>query len=69
MEARLSDERVAQVEMTFFSSGGWESGCPGRVVGSGGAYLMLRFWLKRGGDRKNRWRKMKQRQRARLGSM
>jgi hypothetical protein len=69
MEARLSDERVAKVEMTFFSNGGWESSCPGRVVGSGGADLMLRFWLKRGGDGKNRWRKMKQRQRARLGSM
>jgi hypothetical protein len=39
------------------------------VVGGGGVDLMLRFWLKKGGDgTKRRW-KMKRRQRARLDSM
>jgi hypothetical protein len=39
------------------------------VVRCGGADLMLRFQLERGGDGTKRCRKMKQRQRARIGSM
>jgi hypothetical protein len=42
--------RVTKVEMAFYSSGGWESGCLRRVVSGGGADSMLRFCLKRGGD-------------------
>jgi hypothetical protein len=33
--------RVTKVEMTFFSSEGWELGCLGRVVDDGGADLIL----------------------------
>jgi hypothetical protein len=33
----------------YYSSREWESGYPGRVVGGGGADLMLQFWLERGG--------------------
>jgi hypothetical protein len=39
------------------------------VVGGGGENSMVRFQLKRGGDRTKRCRKMKYEQRARLGSM
>jgi hypothetical protein len=39
------------------------------VAGGGGTYLMLQFWLERGGDMTKRCRKMKWRQRARLGSI
>jgi hypothetical protein len=39
------------------------------VVGGGGADSMLWFRLKSGGDRMNHYWKMKQRQRARVGSM
>jgi hypothetical protein len=39
------------------------------VVGGGGADLMLWFQLNRGGNETKRCQKMKQRQRARLGSM
>jgi hypothetical protein len=39
------------------------------VAGSGGADSMLRFQLERGGDVMKRYRKMKQRQGARLGFM
>jgi hypothetical protein len=34
-------QRVAKVEMTFYSSGGWESDGPGRVAGGGGANSMF----------------------------
>jgi hypothetical protein len=34
---------VTKVEMTFYSSGGWKLGCPGRVAGGGGADSMLHF--------------------------
>jgi hypothetical protein len=61
--------RVVKVEMTFYISGGWESGGLGRVVGGGGADSMLPFWLKRGGDVMKHYQKMKQRQGARLDSM
>jgi hypothetical protein len=43
-------ERVINVEIIFYSSGGWKSGCLRRVVSGGGADSMLRFCLKRGGD-------------------
>jgi hypothetical protein len=38
---------VTKIEMTFYCSGRWESGCPGRVASSGGVDLMLQFWLER----------------------
>jgi hypothetical protein len=40
---------VTKVEMTFFSTEGWESGYSGRMVGGGGEDSMLRFQFKRGG--------------------
>jgi hypothetical protein len=55
--------RVTKVEMTFFSSEGWESGCLGRVVDGGGADLMLQFWLEMGDDGTKHCRKMKRRRR------
>jgi hypothetical protein len=45
----------------FYSSRGREADCPGRVVGSGGVDLMIRFRLEREGDGTKRCRKMKQR--------
>jgi hypothetical protein len=60
-------ERVAKVEMTFYSSGGWESGGPRRMAGGGGAESILQFWLERGGDRMKM--KMKWRQRTHLDSI
>jgi hypothetical protein len=33
---------VTNVEITFYSSRGWESGSPGRVAGGGGADSMQR---------------------------
>jgi hypothetical protein len=53
----------------FNSSGGWESGSPGRVIGGDGADSMLRFQLERGGNRKKCCRKMKRGQWTRFGSM
>jgi hypothetical protein len=53
----------------FNSSGGWEADGPERVIGGDGADSMLRFQLKRGGDRKKCCRKMKRRQRAHFDSM
>jgi hypothetical protein len=34
---------VTNVEITFYSSRGWESGSPGRVAGGGGADSMQRL--------------------------
>jgi hypothetical protein len=53
--------RVFNVEMIFYSSGGWELGGPERVACGGGADSVLQFQLKRGGDGTKRCRKMKQR--------
>jgi hypothetical protein len=53
----------------FFSIGEWELGCQGRVAGGGCADSILQFQLERGDDGINRYRKMKWRQQARLGSM
>jgi hypothetical protein len=61
--------RVIKVETTYYSSRGWESGCPGRVVGGSGADLMVQFQLKRGNDGMKHCQKMKQRQQPHLGSM
>jgi hypothetical protein len=62
--------RVDMIEMTFFySSGGWESGCPRRAAGGGGVDSMLRFQLERGDNGTKCCQKMKRGQRARLGSM
>jgi hypothetical protein len=33
----------SRLRLPFYSSGGLESGCPGRVVGLGGADSMLHF--------------------------
>jgi hypothetical protein len=53
-------ERVAKVEMTFFIAvEGGSQPVPRRVVGGGGADLMLLFRLEMGGDRTKRYRKMK----------
>jgi hypothetical protein len=41
METRLSDGRVNNVEMTFYSSGGWELDYLVRVIGGGGVNLMF----------------------------
>jgi hypothetical protein len=41
METRLSDGRVNKVEMTFYSSGGWELDHLVRVIGGGGVNLMF----------------------------
>jgi hypothetical protein len=54
-------ERVVKIVMTFYNSGGWESGTPRRVADNSGTYSMLQFWLERGGDMTKRCRKMKQR--------
>jgi hypothetical protein len=43
----------------FYNSGGWESGCPRRVAGGGGADSMLQFWFERGDDGTKHYRKMK----------
>jgi hypothetical protein len=56
---------VAKVNMTFFSSEGWESGDTGRMTG-GGVNSMLQFQLEKGGDGMKHCQKMNQRQRARL---
>jgi hypothetical protein len=48
---------------------GWESSGLRRVACEGCANSMLQFYLERGGDGTKRCRKMKPRQRARLGSM
>jgi hypothetical protein len=42
---------------------------PRRVAGGGGVDSMLQFWLERGGGEMKCYQKMKQRQRAHLGSM
>jgi hypothetical protein len=60
---------VTKVEMTFYSSGGWELDDLGRVANNGGADSILRFRLERGGDGVKRCQKMKRMQRACLGSM
>jgi hypothetical protein len=44
-------------------------GGSGRVAGGGGADLILRFQLERGGVRTNHCRMMKQRQQAHFSSM
>jgi hypothetical protein len=62
-------KRVVNVDMTLFSSRGWESGCPWRVTGDGGVNSILQFQLEMGGDGMKCYRKMKQRHRAHLGSM
>jgi hypothetical protein len=36
--------------MTFYSSGGWETGDPRRVADGDGADSMLRFQIETGGD-------------------
>jgi hypothetical protein len=61
--------RVTNIEMTFYSYGRWESDCPGRVADGSAVNSLLWFWLKRRGDRIKHCQNMKQRQRARLGSM
>jgi hypothetical protein len=54
---------------SVYSSGGWESGGPGRVTCCSSAASMVQFWLKRGGDGMKLCRKMKRRQQVHLGSM
>jgi hypothetical protein len=48
--------------VTFFSSGGWESGGMRRVAGGGGVDSMVQFQLEREGDETKCCRKIKQRQ-------
>jgi hypothetical protein len=54
--------RVAKVEMTFYSSGGWESRCLARVAEGSGADSMVQYRLKRGGIKTKHYRKIKWRQ-------
>jgi hypothetical protein len=67
-EMQLSSEKEWP-RMTYYSSGGWESGGSRRVAGCGGADSIFQFQLERGSDETKHCRKMQQRQRARLGSM
>jgi hypothetical protein len=53
----------------FYSSGGWESGGPGRVARGDSADSMFQFRLERQGDRMKHCGKMRRRQWARLDSM
>jgi hypothetical protein len=63
-------EEWPRLRCPFSSSGGWESGDPGRVANGGGADSMLQFRLERGGDWIKHCQKMKwRRQRAHPGSM
>jgi hypothetical protein len=41
-------EESPKLILYFYSSGGWESGCPGRVTGGGDADSMVRFRLGKG---------------------
>jgi hypothetical protein len=50
------------LRLTFYSSGGWESSGSGKMAHGGGADLMLRFRLKRGGDGMKYCRKIKREQ-------
>jgi hypothetical protein len=59
----------SKLRWPFYSSGGWESSCPGRVAGSSSVDSMLRFRFERGGDGTKRCWKMKRRQQAHLRSM
>jgi hypothetical protein len=71
MEMWLSDGviELSKLRWPFYNSGGWESGCLGRVADGGGVNSILRFRLERGGDGTKSCWKMKRRQRARFGSM
>jgi hypothetical protein len=62
-------ERVVNVKIIFYSSGGWESDGPDRIACGGGANSMLQFRLERRGDGEKYYRKMKQRQQSHLVSM
>jgi hypothetical protein len=59
IETRLSGEVSVKIEMTFYSSRGWESSCPERLTCGGGANSILYFQLERGDDRTKHCRKMK----------
>jgi hypothetical protein len=60
---------VINIKIIFYSSGGSESGCSGRVVDGCGVDSILQFRLERGGDGMKCCRKMKRRQRARFELM
>jgi hypothetical protein len=47
-------ERVTKIDMTFYSSGGWETDDPRKVTGGDGADSMLRFRIEMGGDETER---------------
>jgi hypothetical protein len=53
---------VTKVEMSFYSSGGWDLSGSRMVACGGGADSMFQFWLKRGGDRTKHCQKIKRRQ-------
>jgi hypothetical protein len=53
----------------FYSSEGWELSGPRRIAYDGGADSLLQFQFKRGDNGTKCYRKIKRRQRARLGSM
>jgi hypothetical protein len=54
--------RVVKVEMTFYSSRGWELGGSGMVDYGGGVNSMLQFYLERRDDGMKRCWKMKRKQ-------
>jgi hypothetical protein len=68
-EALMVWEEWSRLRWHFYSIGEWKSDDPGRVVGGGGLDSMLQFWLKRGDNVIKHCQKMKQMQRAHLGSM
>jgi hypothetical protein len=58
-----------KLRWSFYNNGWWKSGGLRKAAYGGGVYSMFQFQLERGADGTKRCRKMKQRQRARLGSM
>jgi hypothetical protein len=62
-------EEWPRLRWHFYSIGGCDSGCPGRVTSGGGADSILRFQLERRGDRTKHYQKMKQKRWSRLDSM